>query len=408
MPNEFEWVYENLRAWCRERGYAGADPFDALNSRVFQATPLRRSRLARLAWTQLFKRSPVNLRALALVPVGRNAKGTALFALAALSRYRTSPNEEREAEARELLRDLLEARLEVPGSEGGEASAWGYNFDWQGRAFYAPRGTPTVVPTAFAVRALVEASAVFKDDAPGFSYLKAARGACEFILRGLNRSVDEGDELCFSYTPLDQTRVFNASLLAAESLASVGALTGEAELKETALRAARYVVRRQRADGAWAYGADSYQTWADNFHTAFVLDSLARIRRDCAGELESDADLNQELRRAIERGYEFWRAAFFLADGWPKYYHDRAYPADAHAAGAGIVALTDLREYDAGGALELAARVARWAVRELLDGQGFFHYQRRRLRRVRTPYMRWSQAWMMYALARLIETMNAE
>ena len=73
MPNEFERVYESLRAWCRGRGYAGADPFDALNSRVFRATPLRRSRLARLAWTQLFKRSPVNLRALALVPEGRNA-----------------------------------------------------------------------------------------------------------------------------------------------------------------------------------------------------------------------------------------------------------------------------------------------------------------------------------------------
>src|SRR5687768_7940757 len=110
MPDEFELVYESLRAWSRGRGYAGADPFDALNSRVFRATPLRRSRLARLAWTQLFKRSPVNLRALALVPEGRNAKGTALFALAALSRLRARPDEERAAEARELLRDLLAAR----------------------------------------------------------------------------------------------------------------------------------------------------------------------------------------------------------------------------------------------------------------------------------------------------------
>ena len=400
MPNEFERVYESLRAWCRERGYAGRDPFDALNSRVFQATPLRRSRLARLAWTQLFKRSPVNLRQLALVPVGKNSKGTALFALAALSRFRASPSAEREAEARELLKELLDARLKLSGTVGG-ATAWGYNFDWQGRAFYAPRGTPTVVPTAFAVRALVEASTVFGDE--GGEYLRAARGACEFILRGLNRSVETGEELCFSYTPLDWTRVFNASLLAAEALASVGELTGEVELKDTALRAARYVVRRQRADGSWAYGADSYQTWADNFHTAFVLDSLARVRRACVEELESDADLNVESRRAIERGYAFWRDGFFLADGWPKYYHDRVYPADAHSAGAGIVALTDLREYDEGGALELAERVGTWAVREMFDARGFFHYQRRRFRRVRTPYMRWSQAWMMYALARLLE-----
>ena len=42
----FESVYERLRAWCRARGYAGHDPFDALSSRLFRATPLRRSRLA--------------------------------------------------------------------------------------------------------------------------------------------------------------------------------------------------------------------------------------------------------------------------------------------------------------------------------------------------------------------------
>src|SRR5919199_3503267 len=102
MGAELEQVYERLRAWCRARGYAGHDPFDALNSRLFRATPLRRSRLARLAWTQAFKRSPVNLRAAALVPRGRNPKGTALFALAELSRLRATGSEEHEREARAL------------------------------------------------------------------------------------------------------------------------------------------------------------------------------------------------------------------------------------------------------------------------------------------------------------------
>src|SRR5215217_5464709 len=151
MAEEFEQVYERLSAWSRARDYAGHDPFDALNSRLFQWTPLRRSRLARLAWTQAFKRSPVNLRPLALVPAGRNAKGTALFALAALSRFRATGGEGPRREARALLGELLAARAETGGA------AWGYNFDWQGRAFYAPKGTPTVVPTAFAVRALAEA-----------------------------------------------------------------------------------------------------------------------------------------------------------------------------------------------------------------------------------------------------------
>ena len=391
MKNEFERAYESLSAWCRAREFAGYDPFDGLNSRLFQATPLRRSRLMRLVWTQAFKRSPVNLRPLARVPMEKNPKGTALFALAALARFRTLGTPESDREARALLDDLLRARL-----EGWSGAAWGYNFDWQGRAFFAPRGTPTIVPTAFAARALVEAARVFSGD----SYLRAARSACDFILNDLRRSEETNEEVCWSYTPHDQTRVFNASLLAAEALASMGAMTGAEDLREWAVRGARYVVRRQRPEGSWAYGADSYQGWADNFHTAFVLSSLARVVENCGAR-------GDEFTDALERGYRFWRARFFLADGWPKYYHDRLYPADAHSAGAAVVALLDMqrREPDA---LPLAEKVALWAVRELRDRAGFFHYQRRRLYTVRTPYMRWSQAWMLYALARLLETMNAE
>ena len=406
MREELEEVYERARAWARARGYAGRDPFDGLNSRLFQSTPLRRSRLARLAWTQAFKRSPLSLRALALVPEERNSKGTALFALASLSRYRATGDEEHAAEARALLDQLLAARVETGGA------AWGYNFDWQGRAFYAPRGTPTLVPTAFAVRALVEAVQTLST--PGeegtvsgdvWPYLTAATAACRFILERLNRSDETDEEVCFSYTPLDRTRVFNASLLAGEALAAAGAVTGPKTWPDYALRAARYVVRRQRADGSWAYGADSYQSWADNFHTAFVLTSLARILRDCAPQLAADEATRAEIEGALSRGYRFWREGFFLADGWPKYYHRAAYPADAHSAGAAVVAFAELKDAEPD-ALEHARRVAHWAARELFDPRGFFYYQRRRLYTVRTPYMRWSQGWMTYALARLLEVQS--
>jgi hypothetical protein len=383
---ELEHAYESLAAWCRERDYSGHDPFDALNSRLFQATPLKNSRAARLVWTQAFKRSPLSFRALARVPAESNAKGTALFALAALANFRRTKTKEAETEARVLLDRLRGARI-----DGAGGAAWGYNFDWQGRAFFAPKGTPTVVPTAFAARAFAEAARGLKDE----SYLRVARSSCDFILNELPRSFESETEVCWSYSPVDRTRVFNASLLAAETLAAVGALTLEDELCEWAVRGARYVVNRQRDDGSWAYGADSYQSWADNFHTAFILTSLARISRACPAGRD-------EFTQACVRGYQFWRERFFLANGWPKYFHDRLYPADAHSAGAAIVALLELQQLDSR-ALELAKRIALWAIRTLRDPRGFFYYQRRRFYTVRTPYMRWSQAWMLYALARLLE-----
>jgi hypothetical protein len=386
MRGEIERAYRSLAAWCRERDFAGHDPFDALNSRFFQATPFKHSRASRLLWTQLFKRSPLSLRKLARVPAGRNAKGTALFALAALANFRRTRTIEAETEARQLLDELQAARL-----EGWTGAAWGYNFDWQGRAFFAPKGTPTIVPTAFAARALWEAARHLGDE----SYLKVSRSACDFILNDLPRSEEGDGEVCWSYSPVDRTRVFNASLLAAETLCSVGASLGENELCEWGVRGARYVINRQREDGSWAYGADGYQSWADNFHTAFVLTSMARI-------MASYPQCRDEFAGALRRGYEFWRASFFLTNGWPKYFHDRLYPADAHSAGAAIVALLELRELDTD-ALALAQKIALWAIQNLRSQRGFFYYQRRRFYTVRTPYMRWSQAWMLYALARLLE-----
>jgi hypothetical protein len=392
MHTSIEQAHDQLLLWCRRQNFAGFDPFDALNSRILQATPLKHSRTVRLISTQLIKRSPLNLRSLALVPLQKNSKGIALFALASLSRYRRLKTSEAETEARELLAELL--RMQIGGYSG---AAWGYNFDWQSRHFFAPHNTPMIVPTAFAVRALLDAYETFDDD----QYLETARSSCEFILKDLKRTVDSNEEgeLCFSYSPLDETKVYNASLLAAETLACVTAFGGETELSrvsnDLANRAARFVVHRQKEDGSWAYGAGPAQDWVDNFHTAYVLLSLARIMKCLPGS-------RHDLEPALARGYRFWRERFFLADGWPKYYHDSLYPADAHAAATAIIALIELQELD-GEALPLAGTIATWTIRNLRDNQGFFYYQRGRFYTVRTPFMRWTQAWVLYALARLLE-----
>jgi hypothetical protein len=384
MADNLTSVHSDLWNYCRAHDFAGYDPYDGLNSLLFQSTPLRDSRLARLAWTQLFKRSSVNFRKLTGVPRERNAKGLALFALAALANYRRTRTWEAEVEARELLDDLIAMSL-----KGFKGACWGYNFDWQSRSFFAPKGTPTIVPTAFAARALCEATEIDRD-----TYLPYARTICDFILNDLKRTVETSDEICFSYSPLDQTRVFNSSLMAAEALGTVGGFLKEQSLCELAIRAARYVIRRQRADGSWAYGTDSHQAWSDNFHTAFILTSLSRVVEVC--------DARDELDAALARGYEFWRERFFLSHGWPKYYPERLYPADIHSCAAAIVGLVELRgRFPA--TLELAEQIAIWAIENLRSPRGYFYYQRKRFYTNRIEYMRWAQAWMAYALARLLE-----
>ena len=382
---DFAQAYEQLFSWCRQHDFRGHDPFDALNSRVFQATPFANSRNARLLWTQLVKRSPADLRGIARVPRERNAKGIALFALAGLATYRRLKTDAAAEEVKNLLSILLSMRV-----EGFSGAAWGYNFDWQSRNFFAPRGTPTVVPTAFAVRALIEAAREF----PNEEYLDVARSVCDFLLHDLPRTVETETELCFSYAPNTNTRIFNASLLAAEVLADVGKITSDSALCATAERAARYVINQQQRDGSWTYGTEPAQSWIDNFHTAYILFSLKRIISACSP--------GAEFQQSLQSGYRYWTETFFVADGWPKYYHDNPYPVDAHAAASAIVTLLECRALD-DASITLARQVASWTSQNLRDKRGFFYYQRRRFYTVRKPYMRWTQAWMLYALARLLE-----
>lgn len=382
MNDLFQAAYDELFSWCREHDFAGHDPFDALNSRVFQSTPLAQSRNARFLWTQLVKRSPSDLRSLARVPAERNAKGIALFALAQIANYRRVKTEAAREQVHSFLSGLLSMKL-----DGYSGACWGYNFDWQSRNFFAPRDTPTIVPTAFAARALIEAGQDLEDCQ---DLQDVARSVCDFILKDLPRSVDNERELCFSYAPGSDTKIFNASLLAAEVLASVG-------LFEPAQRATRFVVNNQQPDGSWFYGTDSKQSWIDNFHTAYVLFSLKRII--------DVSPFGSEFQPALKRGYEYWKNNFFLAEGWPKYYHDDPYPADAHAAASAVVTFLECAELDKN-ASSLARNVASWTIQNLRDNRGFFYYQRRRFYTVRKPYMRWTQAWMLYALARLLEEQN--
>ena len=93
---------------------------------------------------------------------------------------------------------------------------------------------------------------------------------------------------------------------------------------------------------------------------------------------------------------------FFLANGWPKYFSDRVYPADIHSAAAAIVTLVDLRGRIPNSVI-FAEQIANWAIENLHDPRGFFYYQRWRFHTNRIPYMRWSESWMAYALARLLE-----
>lgn len=389
MTLDLKTTYDRLYAYCANRDFAGHDPFDGLNSDVFQRLPLKELRIARLAFLQIVKRSPVDLRSVLRVKEGVNPKAIALFALAEMARFRESADERHAANTKMLLDRLLEQQISGETPERKRWLAFGYNFDWQSRYFFASSGTPAIVPTAFASAAFEEASHLYDDE----RYANAVTEIAAFVVHKLNRFIDTADEVCFSYTPLDSSVIYNASLLAGECLARAAKFSGNSGYSTLAEKALRFVVRRQRSDGAWVYGASGKQAWVDNFHTAYVLLSIRRITDALC--LQDD-----DVESAFDSGFDYWLGNFFLDDGTPKYYNEEVYPVDIHSAAVAIVAMSELGE------TANAGRVAAWTCANMLDEHGYFYYQQRANGLVKTPFMRWGQGWMCYALARVIEAEN--
>jgi hypothetical protein len=377
-----EEIFQKLIKYCSNEDWQGYDPYDGLNNLFYRFMP--DWKYLRIACIQFFKRSPFNLRPLLGIKKGENPKGLALFARAFLLAYRHTQVEKYYQYAQELLE-----RLCALHSKGyGARMCWGYNFDWQSRAFFVPQGTPSIVCTTFVAHAWLDHYELFKDS----NSLEIATAACEFLLQDLNRNEISDQEFCFSYTPLDQSEVHNANLLGAELLARVGELKEDDQLKALAIRSARFSVNRQAADGSWFYGTAAFQQWIDSFHTGFNLVSLARVIKDCGMVQWQDVLL---------RGWEFYIRHFFLADATPKYYHNKIYPIDIHAAAQAIVTFARLKHLssDANGQID---RLLGWVLTHMWDERGFFYFQQWPRFTNKIPYMRWSQAWMVYALAMAI------
>lgn len=370
-----------LLAYCQANDWAGYDPYDALNGRVFKALPFLNFRLARLALTQGIKRCPVNLRPLLLVPKTPNPKGIALF-LSSLVRLSKSGV----ADGTESI-GLMADKLLALRSPGRPYSCWGYNFDWQQRSALVPKTSPNIICSTFAANALLDAY----ERSPEPYWLSAAVSAADFILNDLFWR-DGGLKACFNYTLVGRDEVHNANLLGAAYLCRVGRISGEKKYIEPALDAAGYSVGKQREDGSWDYGEAPTQRWVDNFHSGFNLVALRHIR-DHTGTTEFDT--------AIRRGFDFYRGHFFREDGAPRYYHDATYPIDIHSVAQSLIILTEFQDF-AKDNICLANTVLDWAMRNMWDHRGFFYFQKHACFTVRISFMRWSQAWMLLALATLL------
>ena len=382
MTADLRETIAKLLSYCREQNWAGYDPYDALNSRLFSVTPLSKSRICRIAFTQILKRLPINLRPLLLIRQEQNPKALALFLMAflKLSKLGFSGQDE-------LIQYMIDWLIALR-SPATPYWCWGYSFPWQTRTILVPRGAPNLVCTTFAANALLDTY----EETGETQCLNMALSAAEYLLNELYW--DEGDALAgFSYPlPNLQARVHNANFLGAALLCRIAKSTGDKKYLEPALKAARYSASRQRGDGSWVYGELSTQQWVDNFHTGYNLCALRTIGQ-CAE--------TSEFEPHVRRGFAFYRQHFFRKDGAPRYFHDRTHPIDSHCVAQSLITLLTLRDLDHA-ADNQTFSVYRYAMNRMWAEEGYFFYQVLPSYKDRSSYLRWSQAWMLFALSMLV------
>ncbi|MBE9569220.1 MAG: glycoside hydrolase family 127 protein, partial [Proteobacteria bacterium] len=354
--------------------FRGYDPYDALNSPLLRFLS-HNSKYLRILFIQTLKRLPFNLRPVLGIRKELNPKGLGLF----LWGYAKLYGAEKEQRYLTTISHLLDL-LEHTRSNGYFGNCWGYNFDWQSRAFYVPKYTPTVVNSSFIGHALLDTYKYTGHERA----LEMALSIKDFILNDLNR-LENGNKICFSYTPVDHYFVHNANLLGASILIRLYKYTGESALKDAAFASLGYTMNHQREDGSWFYAERERAHWIDSFHTGFNLQSILYfIEEGFADEYLTD----------FNKGVCFYRDHFFLKDGTPKYYHNKTYPIDIHAPAQALVFFSRL----GGKYTSLAEKILDWMVLHMRNKKGYFYFQKHPFYTNKIPYMRWGQAWAFHAL----------
>lgn len=382
--SEIDSAFRGLEGWISANGWAGYDPYDLRGQDWYVRLlggPSALSRKLRSA-SVLAQRwiPPLALRKALFVRPAINSKGMGLFAAAYLTKFRTTQDAHWLEKAEQVL-----AWLAANPSTGHPGISWGYPFHWNSRVFI-PRGTPSVVVTGVVADAWLDHYELTGSPRS----LEVALGVREFFVAGLNRSVDEADRLCFSYTPLDRFKVHNASLFAAAFLARLSALAGDGEAAELSRRAVRYTLSEQNPDGSFYYWGSEPPSVIDHYHTGFVLRHLDTVRsRIDAAFVDSP----------LTRGYAFYLQRMFTDDNVPKHTPDTTYPVNVHSCAEALLCIAQLGP--ALGGLERLGPVFEFTQRHMRSSEGWYFAELKRSGRgVKIPYLRWGQAWMLLALAR--------
>ena len=381
----------NLNKFVKKNRWEGYDPYDGLNSK-FTSFVSNKSKWMRIFIIQFNKRSPINLRCFLGIKKGVDVKGIGLFASAFLKLYKSTTDREFLNEARFCLDFLKNKSLKGIYLD----HCWsGHYFKHQSVTNVLTAETPDIISTVTCALAFLEDHKITGAE----ESLEIAKSSANFIIDTLY--VNNNGKTFFRYALLSEPNwiVYNASAVAVMLLSNLNKYIKNNKNLEISKRIMDYIISKQKSNGAWHFSEiNGKERMQIDFHQGFILDGLYDF-------IKYTKPNEEKYMKALLKGAEFYKNEQFLPDGRCKYRWPKLYPIDIHNQAQGIITFSKLSEIKPE-YLEFAKTITKWTIKNMQDESGYFYYQKHRFYMNKIPYMRWGQAWMMLALASLVEAME--
>jgi hypothetical protein len=375
---------EELTEYCIKEDWSGYDPYDGLNSPLFRYLFLDKNKYSRLFIIQFFKNFSINLRPIFFIKKEYNPKGLGLFLISLINIYRFTKDKKYLLHINYLTDLLLKER------EKNSQKLWGYNFDWQSRAFFLKKNSPNLIVSYFVLNSFFELYNLTKEE----NYKNIFIDSCKILIN--NFFINIKGQKYFKYIINYNKLIHNVNLFGASLMSKAFLLTKEKKFLYTSEEALKTSINYQNYNGSWPYGEEQIHIWIDSFHTCYNLLSINDF-------IENTGIIKYENN--LIRGLNFFINNFFSRNVIIKYFNNKIYPIDIHSYTAGIITLVKLAKYLDN--KKIILNTYRYLINEFKDkDEKFFYFRIYKLLKNKIPYIRWSQAWALYSLTILYDYLS--
>lgn len=366
LDNYFKYLIEQ----ANESEFKGIDPYDFASSKI----KLPHAILSKVSF--LNKISPINFRPILGIKETENTKSNALFLNSLVLTDAKNYNEEIELLFTGLIRNKSLEFTEY---------SLGFAFEMALKRYNSGPGKTSLIISLFAMFAFFDYYKVDKNE----KILELIK-SFEILLDKTWMKFEDDTSLWYSYLHDKKDEVYNATAKVGRFYALYYEIYPSKPIKIKLGKILNYLESVQSNDGSWGYSVKN--PYVDNFHTAFILESIHQIHNIVKTQA-SENMFNKGLGDYIENCFK---------GDTPLHFHVKHYPRDIRSK----IIKTEVRDianaiilFSKIGMVEKAEAILKVAFKTFYDEPNrYFYFFENSLFMSRINFIRW-QAWMSLAIA---------